>query len=130
MLPPWLAEYIGIPFIPNGRTRDGCDCYGLVRLVFSEQLNRQLPLLDNSYTTRDEEERLINKQLPLINAVPTLSNTFGSLVVMSVFNKLSHVGIYVGDDCILHTEKATGSLIANIHSPSFKPRIEGYYRVD
>lgn len=29
----WWNEYVGLPFADKGRTREGCDCWGLVRLV-------------------------------------------------------------------------------------------------
>jgi hypothetical protein len=25
----WVKNYIGLPFASIGRTREGCDCYGL-----------------------------------------------------------------------------------------------------
>lgn len=39
----WLNDYIGIPYQFGGRTREGLDCYGLVKLIYSEQYDEALP---------------------------------------------------------------------------------------
>lgn len=45
----WTAPYVGLPFLPGGRDRDGLDCWGLVRLVYAEQLGVALDPLSGLY---------------------------------------------------------------------------------
>lgn len=50
-VPIWAGRYIGLPFLDHGRDRAGLDCWGLVRLVFSEQFNIGLPAFIGEYNT-------------------------------------------------------------------------------
>lgn len=36
-------NYVGIPFVSNGRNRDGADCYGLIKLIYQQELGIELP---------------------------------------------------------------------------------------
>lgn len=44
--PAWVASYVGLPYREGGRSRDGCDCWGLAVLVYAEQLGRALAAHD------------------------------------------------------------------------------------
>jgi cell wall-associated NlpC family hydrolase len=57
-IPAWVHEYQGIPFAPRGRDRGGIDCFGLLRLVYEEQLRILLPSFTESYTTALEKEEV------------------------------------------------------------------------
>lgn len=46
-----LKKYIGIPFRDHGCGYDGCDCYGLVRLVYAKELGIELPHLGDQYSS-------------------------------------------------------------------------------
>lgn len=39
MPPRWTEKYVGIPFRLDGRSRLGCDCFGLCQLIMAEEAN-------------------------------------------------------------------------------------------
>ena len=39
----WINKYVGIPYEFGGRDLDGLDCYGLVKRVYADQYQTQLP---------------------------------------------------------------------------------------
>jgi cell wall-associated NlpC family hydrolase len=39
----WVNAYVGVPYLVNGRTRAGWDCWGLVLAVYRDQLGLELP---------------------------------------------------------------------------------------
>lgn len=43
----WAAQYLRIPFVDRGHDWKGCDCWGLVALIYAEQRNIELPLYGN-----------------------------------------------------------------------------------
>lgn len=59
----WAAKYIGILFVEHGRTREGCDCWGLLRLVYREEFGIELP----GYDERNESIQEMAEIQGLIN---------------------------------------------------------------
>ena len=39
----WASSYVGLPQLDHGRTRLGCDCWGLARIIYQEELGISLP---------------------------------------------------------------------------------------
>jgi cell wall-associated NlpC family hydrolase len=127
---PWVKNYIGIPFVSNGRTHEGCDCYGLVRLVLSEEFNITLPELSNDYKNAlnvREVAALFEKNMPVLLASRCETPEEKSLAIIRERGRLCHIGMYAGDGYILHTTAETGSVCQRISHPELSDRIEGYY---
>lgn len=40
----WTRDYVGLPYRDLGRDRAGCDCWGLVRMVWAEQAGVEVPM--------------------------------------------------------------------------------------
>ena len=130
---PWAKEYVGIPFASGGRDRAGADCYGLVRLVRTEQFGGSLPLLSGDYADADnfaETETLMRANRPLLAGRQVEVPETGDVCVLRFHGLPVHLGICAGDGWMLHTLKGTGSVLQRIHDPRLAGRIEGWYRVD
>ena len=53
-----LSDFVGIPHADLGRDRAGCDCYGLLRLVYAEDLGIALPSFTGTYATCAEHAQI------------------------------------------------------------------------
>jgi cell wall-associated NlpC family hydrolase len=127
-----IASYIGLPFKFRGRTREGVDCWGLVRLVLNEVYGKSLPSFDLiEKPSIPEFAQLIDAELALLNIPQVQCPLAGDIVVMRCGRFPCHVGLYIGDGYVLHSDILGRDLskLDRVTSPRIAARIEGYYRV-
>jgi cell wall-associated NlpC family hydrolase len=124
-----IRKLIGIPFIRHGRTFDGCDCYGLVRLALAEVYDIFLPLLAVAYDTQEDEERMVNNNVATVGGVEVFAPEEAAIVVLRYHGKNSHVGLCLGVNEVLHTEPFKDSHVDRLNSSALQSRIVRYYRV-
>lgn len=96
----------GTPYAWGGNTREGVDCSGFVTQVYLRALGIALPR-----TSRTQQEYCsgINKK----DMVP------GDLLFFTTSDKhsnVSHVGIYVGADRMIHSSSSRGVIVTDINS--------------
>jgi len=128
----WVSKYIGIPFVSNGRAMDGCDCYGLIRLVLHNEYGKTLPELSNNYNDAlniAETMKLFSEHRPVLAAEKLIKPEEKALVVITEQGHPCHIGIVAGNGYILHTGIKTNSICQRETHPGLRGRIEGYYRV-
>ncbi|MCQ2585628.1 MAG: NlpC/P60 family protein [Treponema sp.] len=129
----WTQKYVGIPFLSNGRDFNGCDCYGLTRLILQNEYDITLPELDlyqNALNTK-ETSNLFKNFVPVICGTKIQQPEEKAVcLVRTTGGLLSHVGLYAGDGFIIHTRNKTGAVCERISSPFFTGRIEGWYHVN
>ena len=128
----WVKNYIGIPFVSNGRTHEGCDCYGLVRLVLMEVYDVLFPELTTDYkNARNLAETywLFEEKIPVLCAARIRETEEKALAVILERGRPCHLGIDAGNGFILHTSYKTGSICQRLSHPDLCGRIEGFYRV-
>jgi len=56
----WAGEFVKIPFLINGRSKSGCDCWGLYRLIVLERSGVELPEYPEQ-TTISQMRKMIEK---------------------------------------------------------------------
>ncbi|MDR1128246.1 MAG: C40 family peptidase [Treponema sp.] len=133
MIPSWAGRYVGIPFVSGGRGLEGCDCYGLVRLVLLLQFGYRLPLLSGEYRDALDSaviEPVVHAQIPLLTGEKIETPEAGAVGVMKTRGAPSHIGIFVDAQYILHTLNRIGSHCVRFDCGPLRGSLEGIYRVD
>lgn len=131
---PSIGDYIGLPFQPFGRDRNGVDCWGLVRLFYAEQLGIDLPDLLGTYGGVEVRDRVRNAEVMQDTAsaswvlVPKGSERPNDVIVIKYGGFPVHVGIVLKDSQFIHAEEGVGSILQRYDSISIKNRIHGFYR--
>lgn len=130
----WFASYVGLPFQSKGRDRSGLDCWGLVRLVYTEQLKVDLPSYGEiSAFDLVRVSREIGSALSSSGWLECKPKKFACAVMTAgqddrrLHRAPFHVGIYVDDTRILHVEPATDAAVVRATHPSISRRILGCY---
>ena len=128
------ADLVGVPFVSQGRSKDGMDCYGLTQEIFrrcgddigeywvdafaSEQIDK---LIRNATATRWEEIDYKNgAEIPVPALVAISFNTPPGIV--------NHTAVYIGNGRFLHTREKIGVCVDRLDSPAWRKKIEGIYK--
>ena len=137
----WANDYVGLPYKPLGRNRDGIDCYGLVRLVLKEQCGIDLPsysseadrsgFRDDDPTHpegREVRAQVIADQITMNGFYSVERDTLRpfDLLITRTYGDPIHIGLVVRPTLMLHTyggSSATTSVIVDYSSPDWASRI-------
>lgn len=128
-------SYVGIPFRDGGRDRSGCDCWGLVRLVYAGD-GIDLPTYGEIGATEMmriarefRREMFVEMTWRRVDDLPRQRL---DAVVMRRVGEVDgpawHIGVMMDGKRVLHTEKATDSVLVPLGHHSVAPRIAGFYR--
>lgn len=125
----WSDNYIGLPWREHGRSREGVDCYGLLRLIYEEQLSIRLP----AYTMYQSVE--CRREIALL--IEGLSTNWYQVDQPKPFDAVlfriglypSHLGVVVKQPLFIHQPEKGESVIARWTSPEWTNRVAGFYRL-
>lgn len=153
VIPAWVDDYVGIPFADEGSSRDGSNCYGLVRLVLRERARIEPPVYGaisakavfaaarafsrakmlspwQAVDVRGPDEP---SDVFLRQARPRIAGL--DLVLMTRRSRTArfaevdgHIGIMATPQIMLHVEESCDAVAIPLHEPSVRERIIGIYR--
>ncbi|MDE6485570.1 MAG: C40 family peptidase [Duncaniella sp.] len=117
-----LAEakkWLGTPYKYGGEDRNGVDCSGLVLNVFRNALNIKLP-------------RSSSKQMEYSSSIAKRDLIPGDLLFFATTggNRISHVGMYIGEGKMVHSSTSRGVMVSRIEEDYFVKTFAGAGRVD
>lgn len=116
-----LSEMVGIDYAKK-------DCWQLCQLFYKKVFGIEL----QSYYEHTPKDRTDRQALIFTNVGEFVkvqsSPEFGDLVLIKILGVESHIGVFVGDNKMLHTTEKTGSVIESLSK--WKPRISGFFRLE
>ncbi len=127
----WWGNYVGIPFVDGGRDADGLDCWGLVCLVYANELDVVLPSygevsaadlvrVARSLEAGKDGWQVVDK--PRAFDVVAMRFYSGRATV-------GHVGIMVDGKRMIHTERATAVACVPLTHFAVRDRIASIRRL-
>lgn len=121
-------KYIGIPYAEKGRDSAGLDCWGLVRLIYKNELQIDLPSFSAEYTQTDTDRigELIAQYKEGWES--TEQPQEGDVVLFRIFGTESHVGVVVTPTHFIHVREDQDSVIESLNNPKWSKRIVGYFK--
>ncbi len=114
----YAKTFLGTPYRFGGASRYGMDCSGLVLRVYNDVYGIKLP--HNTYKLYKR-----GRTIPLRNL------KIGDLVFFSEKqrNRLSHVGIYMGNGYFIHASSSSGVIMSRLNSRYYKKHCIGAKRI-
>lgn len=125
----WADKYVGIPYLMHGSNFDGCDCYGLVKLIYKNEFNINLPDYSSNYTPNSDDDEIIDIYKKEVTKWRQVDKPkIGSVVYLMVLGQPKHVGVVINEKQFLHNinEKSSSS-IGDFKSNKWKRRVIGFY---
>jgi hypothetical protein len=113
-------KWLGVPYKYGGTSHSGVDCSGLVMEVFNDAADVKLPRDSRS-------QQSYCRKIDAQNLQP------GDLVFFSSKaggDNVSHVGMYVGDNSIIHASTSRGVIISNLSENYYKNHYYSSGRVE
>lgn len=131
----WVDAYCGWPFQEKGRTRDGVDCWGFVRLVLQERYGIEVPSYLAEYRST-KQGRTIGQAVQREVIHWTEQSEWrridtpqeGDVVLLLHGGLPNHIGVMVNEELFLHVEHGINSTWEWIHDRLWRQRLEGFYR--
>ncbi len=130
-IPYWAGHYIGLPFCEHGRDSFGLDCWGLARMVLSEQFGVSVPSYTQNYSNTHDQTQLgplISRESKKWQQVEMGKEQCGDVIVLRMRGQPMHVGLVLGDGSMLHIERHINSAMERYSSARWKNRIVAFFR--
>ena len=131
---PWWSKYVGLPFLENGRDRDGLDCWGLGRLVYADNLGVDLPVFGGRYEVVnagfEEQERLRDEVIDGWAEVTEEMHKPFDMIIFTLGGNPLHCAVVTKHGEMLHITAGCNAVVESYAGRGWQRRLEGVYRYE
>ena len=125
-----IEKYLGIPFLHRGRTVEGLDCWGFLKLVYKDLGFYLFDIEDLSYerawAARGEDHFRNNYENDWVKV--HTPKVLDSILFLNSRSVAFHAGIMLKDWHFIHASRA-GVVVSRLSHAIWRERIEGFYRL-
>lgn len=131
-IPEWAADYVGLPYEAGGRTRKGVDCWGLINLVWAEQLGGPLPNYEGAVWRGPGDSAAVALGADVYAGhyveVEPGAERLGDGLLLRMRGLPLHVGMVIAPGWMLHIEEGCNACLEPYRALRWGSRIMGIYR--
>lgn len=124
----WTNKYIGIPYKDAGDDENGLDCWGLVRLVYKNEFNIELPSFKQTRLDAYDIRSAIIDEYKQDGWTEIAEPSPGAVVLVRVQGLPIHTGVMVDKTKFLNILPGANCVIADITDSRWRNRIIGFYK--
>ncbi|WP_323010045.1 C40 family peptidase [Paracoccus sp. (in: a-proteobacteria)] len=128
----WSDRYVGTPYEDFGRSREGCDCWGLACIIYREELGISLPDYLGDYASPEElgeVAALIDRDRVSPLWVPVAGPAVAFDIALFRRGRLNtHVGITIRHGLMIHMREDDCAKLESYTAGPWMHRFEGHYR--
>ena len=122
------SDLIGTPFVQDGRSKEGYDCYGLTKEIFA----RYGKDIGEYWCCVDDKAKInaIYRGAVANGRWQEVDYKHGEVGLR--FNAppgcVNHTGVYIGDGKFIHTRERIGVCVSSITAPPWNKQVVGIYK--
>lgn len=126
----WWSKYIDVPFVERGRDMEGSDCWGLVRLIYKNELGIDLQDYSELYESTNDREKLskIVESESEQNWISVDAPKEFDVVILNLRGVPMHVGIVTKPNHMIHCAKGINTVHEHFGTARWKHKVMGFER--
>lgn len=125
-----IEKYLGVPYVHLGRTMEGLDCWGFLKKVYADLGFRLFDIEDLQYEKvwgLKGKDYFKENYFHDWDREPT-PNVLDGVLFLNSRGVANHAGVVFSGRRFIHCCRA-GVVVSRLDDPSWKTRIEGFYRL-